>query len=205
MAVRLSIAVAATVLLLAGCATQPRVAAISVDPAARRALLEAQPKWEARGRIAVKAPNASGQGSFTWQQDGDSSVIRVSGPFGAGGYEIHWDPARLIVTTSRGAVAADYTGPEAAQRFLDGQLGWSLPVADARRWLLGLSGSGSTGMETVGADGLLAGLVQGDWRVDFSDYLPSTIPPATTVYLPRKLTAESPDARIRLVIDDWRF
>lgn len=205
MTIRALVTTVAAILLLAGCATQPRVAAVSVDPAARRALLESQPKWEARGRIAVKAAASSGQGSFIWQQDGDSTLIRVAGPFGAGGYEIHRDPARLTVTTSHGAIAADYEGPEAARRFLDEQLGWSLPVADAREWLLGLSGASGAAVETVGADGLLLGLVQGDWRVEFSGYAASTIPPGQTVYLPRKLTAESPDARIRLVIDDWRF
>lgn len=215
MTARALISLAATLLLISGCVTQPRVAPVPVDPAVRRALLESLPAWEARGRIAVKAPDtsgqsssgqsSSGQGSFVWQQIGDSAVIRVSGPFGAGGYEIQWEPARLTVRSSRGVIAADYTGPGAAQRFLDEELGWSLPIDHARQWLLGLTGGITPAVETVGGDGLLLGLVQGDWRVDFNGYQSATIRPATTVELPHKLTLQSPTVRIRLVIDDWRF
>jgi len=187
--------------LASGCAAPSRMGGTAaVDPAGRRAAIEAAGNWEARGRIALKAPGTSGQGSFAWVQTGDTTVIRVAGPFGAGAYEIRWEPARLTVLSGRGEVAADYAGPDAAQRFLEEQLGWSLPVANARYWLLGLAGPGTTAVETLDGSGLLAALVQDGWDVTYGEYRPEG-----PVALPRKLVLSGAAGRIRLVIDDWKI
>ena len=101
--------------LLGGCAAPSRIGQVpATDPAARRAAIGAVGSWEARGRIALKTPGTSGQGNFAWLQTGDRTVLRVAGPFGAGAYEIRWEPARLTVLAGRGEVKADYTGPMAA-------------------------------------------------------------------------------------------
>lgn len=186
--------------LLAGCAAPSRVGVPAASATERRAAIESVSAWEARGRIALKMPGDSGQGNFTWVQDGDLTVLRVAGPFGAGAYEIRWDPARLTVLTNRGEVAADYTGPGAAERFLQEQLGWSLPVANARYWLLGLAGPGTPGVETVAEDGLLAALAQDGWDVSYGEYRPQG-----RVALPHKLVLSSSAGRIRLVIDHWNI
>ena len=186
--------------LLAGCATREKVSEASMSPVERRAVLEAVSTWEARGRIALKAPGASGQGSFTWTQAGDRTVLRVAGAFGADAREIRWDPARLTVLSSKGEVAADYAGPDAAERFLKEQLGWSLPVANARHWLLGLAGPDSPAVETLDGGGLLAVLAQDGWEVRYDEYRPQG-----RLALPRKLVLQSAAGRIRLVIDQWQF
>lgn len=184
--------------LLGGCAAPSRVGETVADAAGRRAAIESVSSWEARGRIAVKAPGASGQGNFAWRQTGDLTVLRVAGPFGTGAYEIRWEPARLTVLSSRGEVAADYTGPDAAGRFLNEQLGWSLPVANARYWLLGLAGPGTSAVETLDGTGLLAALVQDGWDVSYGEYRAEG-----AVALPRKLVLSGTAGRIRLVIDHW--
>jgi len=186
--------------LLAGCATRGTISESVQSPALRRATLESLAHWEARGRIALKTAGSSGQGNFAWTQTGDQAVLRVSGPFGAGAYEIRWDPARLTVTSKRGEVAADYTGPGAAERFLDEQLGWSLPVANTRHWLLGLAGADSPAVETVDASGLLAGLTQDGWQVRYGEYRAQG-----GIAMPHKLVLESAAGRIRLVIDTWQL
>ena len=186
--------------LLAGCATRERVSGPPTSAAERRAAIEAVSTWEARGRIALKTPATSGQGSFTWTQTGDQTVLRVAGPFGADAREIRWDPDRLTVLSGRGEVAADYVGPDAAQRFLQEQLGWSLPIGNARRWLLGLAGLDSPVIETLDGAGLLASLAQDGWHISFDEYRSEG-----TIDLPRKLVMESAAGRIRLVIDQWRF
>jgi len=187
--------------LLGGCAAPSRVGeGPAVDPAGRRAALEALDTWEARGRIALKAPGASGQGSFAWLQTGDRTVLRIAGPFGTGAYEIHWTPARLTVLSARGEVAHDYNGPDAARRFLAEQLGWSLPVANARYWLLGLAGPATVAAETRDNGGLLAALVQDGWDVTYDEYRPEG-----GFDLPRKLVLTGAEGRIRLVIDRWNI
>lgn len=187
--------------LLGGCAAPPRMGeGIAVDPAGRRAAIEAVGTWAARGRIALKVPGTSGQGNFAWLQTGDTTVLRVAGPFGAGAYEIRWEPERLTVLSGRGEVAADYTGPDAARRFLEEQLGWSLPVTNARYWILGLAGPDTAARETLDGSGLLAALVQDGWDVSYGEYQPEG-----AVALPRKLVLSSTAGRIRLVIDHWEF
>lgn len=185
--------------LLGGCAAPARIDGTpAIDAARRQAAILSVSTWEARGRIALKAPGASGQGNFAWLQAGDRSVLRVTGPFGAGAYEIRWEPARLTVLSGRGEVAADYSGPDAAQRFLEEQLGWSLPVANARYWIRGLAGPHTAASETPDGSGLLASLVQDGWEVNYGEYRPQG-----AVALPRKLVLSSGDRRIRLVIDNW--
>ena len=194
--------------LLAGCATRERISVPATSAAERRAAIEAVSGWEARGRIALKTPGTSGQGSFTWTQTGERTVLRVAGPFGADAREIRWDPDGLTVLSGRGEVAADYVGPDAAQRFLDEQLGWSLPIANARHWLLGLAGLDSPAVETLDGGGLLAGLAQDGWEVRYDEYWPDARPdgrPDGRIALPRKLVLESAAGRIRLVIDQWQF
>jgi outer membrane lipoprotein LolB len=172
--------------LLAGCATRGTISESALSPAVRRATLASLANWEARGRIALKTPGTSGQGSFTWTQ--------------AGAYEIRWDPARLTVLSKRGEVAADYTGPGAAERFLEEQMGWTLPVANTRHWLLGLAGPDSPAVETVDAGGLLAGLTQDGWQVRYGEYRAQG-----GIAMPYKLVLESAAGRIRLVIDAWQL
>jgi len=186
--------------LLAGCATTERAGELPASPVARRAAIEAVGTWEARGRIALKTPGTSGQGSFSWTQTGDTTVLRVAGPFGADAHEIRWDPARLTVLSGKGEVTADYTGRDAAERFLQEQLGWSVPVADARHWLLGLAGPESPAVETVDGSGLLASLAQDGWDVHYDEYRAQG-----GITLPRKLVLQSAAGRIRLVIDQWQF
>ena len=110
-----------------------------MSPAERQAALASITRWEARGRIALKSPGASGQGNFRWIQSDDVTVLKVAGPFGAGAYEIRWEPARITVLSGRGEVAADYAGPDAAARLLEQELGWAWPLANTRYWLRGLA------------------------------------------------------------------
>lgn len=197
---------------LAGCALRPTA---PVTPAARpgqRIQLLALPAWEARGRIAIKvtvpageadAGNsrpAGGQGSIRWVQSGDSARVRLSGPFGAGAYELQWDPGHVTVTTGNGTKRADYTGPDAAEQFVREQLGFSFPVASTRYWLLGLADPAMAGSETFDAAGRLAALNQQGWQIRYDDYVLRA-----GLWLPRKLVLENERGRLRLVLDDWQL
>ena len=82
--------------------------------------------------------------------------IRLSGPFGAGAYEINWMPGEITVY-SRGTEAALVLGPDAAERFLAEQVGWSFPVTSVRYWLLGLADPAAPAAEQVDAGGRLRG------------------------------------------------
>ena len=59
----------------------------------RRNTLAGKSDWRARGRIAVKSDDGGGQGNIRWRQEGPASSVNLSGPFGAGAYEIAWAEA----------------------------------------------------------------------------------------------------------------
>lgn len=170
----------------------------SVPWAERRVQLAALQSWQAIGRIAFKNADEGGQGSLRWTQRGSDASIRVSGPFGAGAYEINWDPETLVVTSRDGEVAAAYSGPDAAEQFLATQLGWTFPAVSTRYWILGIPDPVSASREQFDADGWLVSIEQNGWRVVYDGFVVRE-----ELWLPRKITMESDHGRLRLVVDRW--
>jgi outer membrane lipoprotein LolB len=189
---------AAAALLLGACALQRPGPAAGIDWAERDERVGALAEWSVRGRIAIKSTRGGGQGDLHWRQQGDSSVIRVSGPFGAGAYEIRWDAASLTVRSRNGEFSRDYTGADAAEQFLTEQLGWAFPAVSTRRWLLALPDPGSPAVQIRGAAGELAALEQNGWNVTYERYADVAGLP-----MPARFTVQNADARLRLVIDRW--
>lgn len=187
-------------LLLAGCAARRGEAPAAMDRAAQRDRLLALDAWEARGRMAVKSDGRGAQGDLRWEQRGAEARIRVSGPFGAGAYEIRWDQATLSIASRNGEFSRAWAGPDAAEQFLAEQLGWSFPAASIRYWLLGLPDPASPAEETFTPDGAPATIAQNGWSVSYERFAL-----AGGLHMPARLTAQNERARLRLVIDRWSF
>ncbi|MCC5794635.1 MAG: outer membrane lipoprotein LolB [Chromatiales bacterium] len=189
----------ALALLLGACAVRPP-APVSPDSwAARNAQLAVLPDWGARGRVAVRGTDGSGgQGSLAWEQEGEQAQIRLAGPFGAGAWEIRWDSARLTVAGRGGEVALDYTGPDAADRFLHEQLGWWFPAVAARYWLRGLPAPGAPFTEEFDGFGRLARIEQHGWSISYEDWHADA-----SWLMPRRLVMQSARGRVRVVVDSW--
>jgi outer membrane lipoprotein LolB len=186
-------------LFVAGCAAlPPLVPQVPWDE--RRARLLSLEQWQARGRIAVKSATGGGQGDLQWRQAGAVSDIRVSGPFGAGVYQIRWEPDRLTVRSRDGEFSRAYDGADAAEQFLAEQLGWSFPAASVRYWVLGVLDPTFAGAERFAANGGLAGIEQNGWSVTYDRFNE-----AAGVPMPAKLTLRNDRARVRLVIDRWEL
>lgn len=186
-------------LLVAGCAALPPPAP-QVPWDERRTRLLGLEQWQARGRIAVKSDTGGGQGDLHWQQAGAISDIRVSGPFGAGAYQIRWEPERLTVRSRDGEFSRAYDGADAAEQFLAEQLGWSFPAASVRYWMLGVLDPTFAGEEQFAANGGLTGIEQNGWSVTFDRFNE-----AAGLSMPAKLTLQNEHARVRLVIDRWEL
>jgi len=189
-----------TLLLLAGCAARIPVTVSPEDWAARDARLLASTDWAARGRIAIRSGSDGGQGSLYWEQQGEQASIQLSGPFGAGAWEIRWDPWQLTVSSRDGEVAHQLSGPDAAERFLFEQLGWWFPALAARYWLRGLADPGTGAVQVFDERGRLAVLEQHGWEVRYDEYQGDEL-----LLLPRRLTMENERARVRIVIDRWQL
>jgi len=187
-------------LLIAGCAVRPARPPAGAPPDwdARRVMLQDLGSWEARGRIAVKSGDDGGQGSIRWAQSASMASIRLSGPLGAGGYEIEWSDRKVAVTRADGTVEAAWVGPDAAIEFLNAQLGWSFPAASLRYWLLGVPHPRYESLERFDQNGWLTAVEQNGWSVKFEKFRREG-----GAWLPGKVVINGENARLRLVVDAW--
>ncbi|RMF97509.1 MAG: outer membrane lipoprotein LolB [Gammaproteobacteria bacterium] len=185
-------------LLSAGCALRPTVPGTTVRWAQREAALLALPGWELRGRLALRAADRSGQGRLRWRQQADRGWLRVSGPFGAGAWELRWDRDAATLITGDGEQRSADGGPAALDRLLTRQFGWRLPAAQARYWVLGIPAPGSAARQRFGPDGWLAGIEQGGWRIDYAGFRERD-----GHWIPRRLSIQRGGFRLKLVVDHW--
>lgn len=196
----LTTAIVLSILFLAGCAARPVQPDTGIDWDRRAGLLAARTTWRARGRIAFKAGRDGGSGNMTWDQAVDGTRILLSGPFGAGAYEIEWDDERVVVNSKKGERVAAYSGRDAADRFVEAQLGWSFPARSIRYWLLGVADPEFYSERRFDGDGWLAGIEQNGWAVAYSRF-----DAVGEHYLPGKIIIENDRARVKLVVDQWFF
>ena len=83
----------------------------------------------------------SGQGfsaSLRYQQSLGSSNLALDGPLGIGGLRVELDGEDISIATSRG----EKLDGEAARAELERRLGFALPLAELRWWLLGIPAPG---------------------------------------------------------------
>lgn len=164
----------------------------------RRESLLALDSWELSGRIGVKSEQGGGQGNLEWVQGNDDARLRVSGPFGAGAWELRWNEREAVLSDGKGEVALEYTGPDALDRLLTANVGWEFPAGQTRYWVLGLAAPGSRSRLFYSDDGWLEGLEQDGWTVDYARFSERS-----GYWMPRKVTVQNDRARLRLVVDRW--
>lgn len=196
-ALRLGAASVATVLLLAGCAT-PRSAALpEIETwSARTSVLAGLDEWEFSGRIAVKTDIDGFNGKLRWAQDEDQFSATASGPFGAGAVRIEGDTQTVTITDNEG-IQTELGSAEAEFRY---RYGWSIPIASLRFWALGIPDPAVPAETELNDAGQLLHMTQRGWSVSFSRYAEGG-----GQLMPKVLSAENSDTRVRLVIDHWIF
>jgi outer membrane lipoprotein LolB len=191
-------------LLLNSCSLQP-----PPQPdwdAGRSALLVAE-RWEFKGRMAVKIDDpvkadeqSGGQVSVNWRQNDLVSRIRLSGPLGAGAWELVWSPDQVTASDAKGERSIRYSGPAAAEDFMRSELGWVFPADNIRYWVRGLPAPSGEAEEQFAEDGSLALISQQDWEVSYDRYKKFA-----GLLLPTKLTITGRGVRLRLVISRWEL
>ncbi len=188
------------VLIITGCASRPTVPGSGIDWPHRAELLLQLPRWEANGRVAVKSGSEGGQGSLRWVQEGADTRINLHGPFGAGALQIDWSEKDLVVTGKSGDVTQAYSGSDAIEQFLTDQFGWSFPARSLRYWILGVADPDLPGRSEFDADGWLMTLEQSGWAVSYDRFAK-----VRDHWMPRKIIIQNERARIKLVVDKWRW
>ena len=189
----LAAALGAGAFLLGACAA---VRAPVAPPAAGQAdaLLEL-PAWRATGRVAIRTPADGWSASFDWTERDGRGEATVRGPFGAGAAQITRSAESIRIATPRGE-PIDVPAPfDALEPALVARLGFPLPLAELRFWLLGVPAPRQASAGTAGA------FDQAGWTVRAEEYAPAAGAPAP---LPRRLVLTREGTRIRVVVDRWQ-
>lgn len=185
-------------LVLAACATPrppqtaPADAARTADWIAHHRTLTRIEGFRLSARISSEA--ATGSARLSWRQDGAAFSARASGPFGSGAIALSGTPDAVRIRS--GSNALQTSQPE---RWMQQQLGWSLPIAGLRYWALGMPRPGTAARYRFDEAGRLAELFQAGWRITYSDYRDTQ-----GATLPSRIRLQGNDSAILLRIDAWQ-
>jgi outer membrane lipoprotein LolB len=166
------------------------------DLETRKSVLESIDRWEFSGRIGVSAGEEGFNGKIRWWQEGDDFRATVSGPLGVGTVKIEGQGRRITLTDKKGEV----TELQDAEIDLRLRYGWTIPVSSLQFWALGIPDPLVPAEVRMGDDGLIAEMQQGNWHVIIGEYREGG-----GQQMPRRLSASNADAKVRLVIDNWKF
>lgn len=176
-------------LALAACATHPSGAPLR-PWAERVAALQSAADWQLDGRTAVAFGRQGWQASLDWQQREDTSKVHLAGPFGAGATLLELTPAGLSVN------GAPPTAEQAAA--LQGQLGFELPLAELRYWLLGVPAPSESFDLTRNEEDRARALEQSGWHIAYERYMR-----VKGDWLPSLMRLEREDVRVRVAVERW--
>ena len=194
---RLIAGAAAAVLLIVGCAAPKSALLPEIETwDARSRVLAGLDEWEFTGRIAVKTESDGFNGKLRWSQKQQNFRATVGGPLGVGTVRIEGDDRSVVLTDKDGV----HTELEDAEAELQQRYGWTIPIASLRYWALGIPDPSAAADTELDDEGRLRRLAQRDWSVSISRYAVGG-----GQQMPKLLTAENPDTRVRLVIDHWIF
>ena len=192
---------AVAVLILAGCRTAPPPVTAVQGPGAdapwaeQYAALQTFDSWTLTGRVAVAARGQGFSANLRYRQQGGSADLSLDGPMGLGGMRMQVGERDISVTNSRG----ETLDGAAARAEIESRLGFELPLAELRWWLLGVPAPGSPSeSHDDGAGGPVRVFAQNGWRVSVLSRAPWL-----GFALPQRLTAEREDARLKLLVEQW--
>lgn len=157
--------------------------------------------WELTGKLGLRTANDSGSASVKWAQQIANYQINLSGPLGQ---------KSMIITGTPDKVRLEQTGEPAqeaktAEALIKKSAGWTLPVTQLAYWVRGVPAPKLriTHLQQ-NESGLIAQLIQGGWRINYSNYRDQTFN-GVILPLPGKITAEYSDVRLVLVIRNWQL
>jgi outer membrane lipoprotein LolB len=186
--------------LLAGCQTAPPRGPVT-GPGAEApwpeqyAALENFSSYNLTGRVAVAANGQGFSASLRYAQLPKRSDLALDGPLGIGGLRVALAGEEIEISTSRG----ERLDGVAARAELERRLGFALPLAELRWWLLGVPAPGEAALNRDAGSGEIRDFTQDGWHVSIE-----TRAPGLGFSLPKRLTAEREGARLKLLVESWR-
>ncbi len=181
-------------LLLAACATTRHAPTPVVTPATaweeRVTVLQSLDRWSFSGRAAVAVGTQGWQASLDWHQQGAVSEAHLAGPLGLSATQLTLTPEGLSLNGGQ-------SGPEALAQ-LQERLGFDLPLAMLRYWVLGVPAPGEPAELVQNSADRAQELRQASWTIAYDRYLP-----VGGDVLPTRLVLTRDLVRVRIIIDHW--
>lgn len=152
--------------------------------------------WSTQGKVAFRKGKEGGHANFSWDQDHDHYLIRLSGPLSSGGVVIDGRPGHVELKDSEGRVWVAET-PEA---LMEQRLGWRMPIEGMKYWIKGVTEPNVSKKPHLNQAKALVSLQQRGWMIQYQNYLR-----AKNYRLPQKMALSNDLLSLKVVIRQWRF
>lgn len=144
------------------------------------------------GRVAVAFGTQGWQATLDWRQHGKDSEVHLAGPLGIGAKVLRLSPAGL-------SIGGDPPGAAGLQQ-LQERLGFDLPLAKLRYWLLGVPDPAESFDLVRNPEDRAQALTQSGWYVDYDRY-----EAVGDDSLPAHMVLRRGEVRVRLVVEHWEL
>jgi outer membrane lipoprotein LolB len=195
-------------LLLSACSSAPTKQ--EIDYATNKAAYLTIPSiWTIQAKLGIKSEDNSGSVTLNWQQKGDHYDIQISGPLGQGNAKLSGNNQAIrIVQPGKDTIYSNNPRGLIQQTF-----GWDLPLQHLPYWIRGVQNphneantdNNQAKQKTAAStqyneQGLLSGLSQFGWALEYSRYKPQQ-----QRFAPHKIRAKKNDMTLTLIIRQWDF
>lgn len=178
-------------IVVAGCTPAREVSRGTLDVAALAAL----DTWESRGRVALNAGGRGVQANFQWRQEGPTTRLELSGPWGVGAERLVIEGPDVLLWSDGSWVPMCVSGAVVAELEL---LCASTPLESLPFWLRGLPDPGSSYSEARSPASGAREFQQEGWRIEVD-----ALTRARDLTVPRKVSISGPGATLKVAITRW--
>jgi outer membrane lipoprotein LolB len=195
------ILLAAIVLAVSACATQPPISTPTQLPpenlAAHQQHLAKLANIQAfslKGRLGVVTQKQGFSGSIEWQHQTSTDNIDVFSPVGGKVANIAKTPNQVIITDQKGRTIK----ANDAETLTETTLGFRLPLTGLSDWALGKPTASKIDASSWDTQGRLLTLKQDGWDIGFENYLENN-----GTFLPNKIVLKSEKVNLKLLVEKW--
>ncbi|WP_018413029.1 lipoprotein insertase outer membrane protein LolB [Methyloversatilis thermotolerans] len=185
-------AVLVSAIALTGCASVPSPDAQDAHALERRARQGEDAAFSLSARFVVRGPERTASAAMDWLHTRERDELQINGPLGKvlarlvrddHGVRLVDDRQRVVEAASLDALSSELFGVR-------------LPLSRAAIWVTGQAGTAD--VRARDAQGRVAVLTEGGWRVEFAEYAS-----AEADALPQQIDASDGEHSFRLRIDAW--
>ena len=148
-------------------------------------------EFELSGRFAVSYRGEANSGNLAWRHGAEAEEMLITSPLGQGVARISRTAREVVLTTPE---LREYRAVD-AESLTEQVLGFRLPLAGLAHWVRARPGPGAS-KSRLDAEGRLAELEQGGWKVQYLEYDQGK--------RPSRLRMTYPGVDLRLAITQWK-